>query len=152
MRLTIIAVGRLSTGAERALYDDYAKRMKGGLALVEVEERRKLPPAELVRREGALIRAAIPKGAAIVALDRRGTALSSEELAARLTRWANVGRNVAFLVGGADGLEASLREDADLVLSFGAATWPHALVRVMLAEQLYRAQAILSGHPYHRAG
>jgi 23S rRNA (pseudouridine1915-N3)-methyltransferase len=126
--------------------------MKGSLALVEVAERRKLPPAELVRREGALIRAAIPKGAAIVALDRRGTALASEELAARIARWADAGREVVFLIGGADGLEASLREDADLVLSFGAATWPHALCRVMLAEQLYRAQSILAGHPYHRAG
>ena len=152
MRLTIIAAGRLGKGPERALYDDYAKRMKGSLALVEVAERRKLPPAELVRREAALIRAATPKGAAVVALDRRGRALTSEELAARIARWADAGREVVFLIGGADGLEASLREDADLVLSFGAATWPHALVRVMLAEQLYRARAILAGHPYHRAG
>ncbi|HEX9837231.1 MAG TPA: 23S rRNA (pseudouridine(1915)-N(3))-methyltransferase RlmH, partial [Alphaproteobacteria bacterium] len=89
MRLTIIAAGRLGKGPERALYDDYAKRMKGSLALVEVAERRKLPAAELVRREAALIRAATPKGAAVVALDRRGRALASEELAARIARWAD---------------------------------------------------------------
>ncbi len=152
MRLTVIAVGRVRNAPERALYEHFAGRIKGGIAMVEVEERKKLPPAELVRAEGALIRAAVPAGAVTVALDRRGKSLASEALAARLATWRDSGRDVAFLIGGADGLEEKLRRDADLALSFGPATWPHFLVRVMLAEQLYRAQSILAGHPYHRAG
>jgi 23S rRNA (pseudouridine1915-N3)-methyltransferase len=152
MRLAIVAVGRMRNAPERALYEHFAGRIRDGVTLVEVEERKKLPPAELVRAEAALIRAAIPAGAVTVALDRRGAPLSSEALAARLAQWRNSGRDVAFLIGGADGLDDTLRNGSDLVLSFGAATWPHFLARVMLAEQLYRAQSILAGHPYHRAG
>ena len=87
-----------------------------------------------------------------VALDRRGRALASEELAERLSRWQREGKGIAFIIGGAEGLDESLRESADFVLSLGAATWPHMLARIMLAEQLYRARAIIAGHPYHRAG
>ncbi len=137
---------------ERALYEHFAGRLRGGLELIEVEEKRKLSGRELVRAEAALIRAALPAGAVKVMLDRLGKSLSSEELAARLSGWMEDGRDVAFVIGGADGLDDSLRAEANLVLSFGSATWPHFLVRVMLAEQLYRAQAIRDGHPYHRAG
>lgn len=133
--------------AQRSLFDHYA----GGITLKEVEERRKVAGAELMRREAELIRAAIPKGALVVALDRRGRALASEELAERLARWKAEAKNIAFVVGGAEGLDEGLRAEANFVLSFGPNTWPHLLARIMLAEQLYRAQAIIAGHPYHRA-
>jgi 23S rRNA (pseudouridine1915-N3)-methyltransferase len=148
MRLTIVAVGSMKDRAQRSLFDHYA----AGIALKEVEEKRKVSGAERMRREAELIRGALPKGALVVALDRRGRALDSEALAARLGRWRDAGRDVAFVIGGAEGLDEALREEADLVLSFGPNTWPHMLARIMLAEQLFRAQAILAGHPYHRAG
>lgn len=148
MRLTIIAVGRMKDRAEKELFERYANEV----ALREVEEKKKVPLAELKRREAELIRVALPKGALVVALDRRGKTLSSEELAQRIARWRDGGRDVAFVIGGAEGLDDRLREEADFVLSFGSATWPHMLVRIMLAEQLYRAQSILAGHPYHRGG
>jgi 23S rRNA (pseudouridine1915-N3)-methyltransferase len=148
MRLVIIAVGKMKDRAEKALFERYAQ----GIALKEVEERKKLPAAELKRVEAQLIRNAMPKGALTIALDRRGRALTSEELAERLARWQREGKGVAFVVGGAEGLDEPLRDSADFVLSLGAATWPHMLARIMLAEQLYRAQAILAGHPYHRPG
>jgi 23S rRNA (pseudouridine1915-N3)-methyltransferase len=132
--------------AERALFDRYAL----DIALSEVEEKRKLAPTELKRREAELISKAIPKRALVVALDRRGKTLSSEELAQRLAHWRDTGKHVTFLIGGAEGLAEDLRASADFVLSLGPATWPHMLARIMLAEQLYRAQAILAGHPYHR--
>ncbi len=152
MRLLIVAAGRIKSAPERPLYEMFAGRLKGVLDLIEIEEKRKLSGSELVRAEAALIRAAIPRGALRVALDRRGKSLTSEELAARLSGWIESGRDVAFLIGGADGLDPSLPAEADLVLSFGAATWPHFLARVMLAEQLYRAQSIRADHPYHRPG
>ena len=98
-----------------------------------------------------MLLAAVPADAAVVALDESGQALSSRALAARIGRWRDDGRGcIAFLVGGADGLDDAVCARADLVLSFGKATWPHMLARAMLAEQLYRAQQILAGHPYHR--
>jgi 23S rRNA (pseudouridine1915-N3)-methyltransferase len=148
MRLAIVAAGIMKDRAQRLLFDHYAE----GITLKEVEEKRKVKGSELLRREAELIRKAIPKGALIVALDRRGRALTSEELAERLARWKSKTKNVVFIVGGAEGLDEALRDEADFVLSFGPNTWPHMLARIMLAEQIYRAQAILAGHPYHRAG
>jgi 23S rRNA (pseudouridine1915-N3)-methyltransferase len=148
MRLAIVAAGIMKDRAQRSLFDHYAE----GITLKEVEEKRKVKGSELMRREAELIRKAIPKGALIVALDRRGRALTSEELAERLARWKSEKKNVVFIVGGAEGLDEALRDEADFVLSFGPNTWPHMLARIMLAEQIYRAQAILAGHPYHRAG
>ncbi len=153
MRISVIAVGRARKGPERALFDDFAGRLSWPVALVEVEERRPLPAAAKVRREGELLRARVPKGAVAVALDGRGKTLSSEDFAARLGRWRDDGiAEVAFLIGGADGLDRAVIETAALTLSLGAMTWPHLLVRGMLAEQLYRAEQILAGHPYHRPG
>lgn len=120
-------------------------------AIIEVEEKRRLPPAELKAREAELILAALPRGARLVALDERGTAWGSVELANRLRDWRDAGAgSVAFAIGGADGLGSAVTERADAVLSLGKMTWPHLLVRGMLLEQLYRAQQILAGHPYHR--
>lgn len=157
MRVTIVAVGRLRAGPEAALVADYLARFGrtgrplglGPAAIVEVEDRRGGGPAG----EAALIAAAIPKGARVAALDERGTPASSPEFAALLRAWADEGaRDLALLIGGADGLEPGLRARADATLSFGRMVWPHMLARVMLAEQLYRAASILAGSPYHRGG
>ena len=150
MRVTICAVGRLKSGAERDLSDKYAKRIQWRLGSVEGEERRKLSPAELKSREGDLIAAALPDGAIRVALDERGKTLPSTTFAQKIGNWRDQGSDIVFLIGGAGGLAPELRDRADMVLSFGTATWPHMLARVMLVEQVYRAQEILAGHPYHR--
>jgi 23S rRNA (pseudouridine1915-N3)-methyltransferase len=151
MRLHVVAVGRLKTGPHADLARHYAERIKLPLSMREVEERRKLSPAELTEREGALLLSAVPPGALVVALDAEGTQLTSDGFAQRLQRWRNEGAgDIAFLIGGADGLSAAVREKAAFRLSLGAMTWPHLLVRGMLLEQLYRAQQILAGHPYHR--
>ena len=157
MRIVICAVGRARTGPVRTLFEDYAARIDGTrlfgrVELREVEERRALPAAELKSREADLLGAALPKGAMVAALDARGQALTSEAFAARLAKWRDGGvADLAFLIGGADGLDRTLLEKANLVLSLGAMTWPHLLARAMLAEQIYRAANILQGHPYHRA-
>ena len=157
MRILICAVGRARQGPLRDVYEDYAGRIGstrifGRVDLREVEERKTASTAELRDREGALLRAALPKQAILVALDARGQSLASEAFAARLAKWRDGGASdIAFVIGGADGLEPTLVKQADLVLSLGAMTWPHMLARVMLAEQLYRAATILQGHPYHRA-
>jgi 23S rRNA (pseudouridine1915-N3)-methyltransferase len=151
LRLTLACIGRAGRSPERDLYEHYAGRIRWPLTLRELEEKKKLPPAELIRREGALLLGAIPDKAVVVALDRRGKVLDSEAFTQRLGRWRDEGSDVAFLIGGADGHGEPLLEKASLVLSFGAMTWPHLLARAMLAEQIYRAQQLLAGHPYHRA-
>lgn len=151
MRVEILAVGRARAGPERDLYDSYIKRIRWTVELREVEEKRRLPPAELKAREAGLLLAALPDRAVTVALDGTGKDLSSEALARKLGQWRDDGRGcAAFVIGGADGLAPEIRDRADLVLALGRQTWPHMLVRAMLAEQIYRAQQILAGHPYHR--
>jgi 23S rRNA (pseudouridine1915-N3)-methyltransferase len=155
MRVHLAAVGRLRAGPERTLIDDYLKRFdRTGRALGlgpvtehEVEDRKGGGRAA----EAALLTRAIPDGAAVVAMDERGKMMSSPDLADLLARWRDAGRgDAAFVIGGADGLDPEVRARADLMLSFGSMVWPHMLVRVMLAEQLYRAASILAGAPYHR--
>ena len=149
--MVVCAIGRARNDPARILYEHYVRLLRGPIELKEMEERRKLPREQLRARECAMLLAAIPADAVVVALDERGKSLSSRALAARIGRWRDDGRGcIAFLVGGADGLDDAVRARADLVLSFGKATWPHMLARAMLAEQLYRAQQILAGHPYHR--
>lgn len=151
MKIEIIAVGRARTGPERTLFDTYIGRVRWPVELREVEEKRRLPEPELKQREAALLLAAIPDGATVVALDETGRNLSSQTFAGQLRAWHDDGRGCcAFLIGGANGLTAEVRSRADLVMAFGRQTWPHMLVRAMLAEQIYRAQQILAGHPYHR--
>jgi 23S rRNA (pseudouridine1915-N3)-methyltransferase len=144
VKLIVAAVGRLKAGPLRELQDEYLKRLAAAASLVEVEERRKLP--DLRRREAELLLGAVPSGMRVVALDERGRSLTSPDFARRL---GDLGE-AAFLLGGADGLDESVRTRADVVLALGAMTWPHLLARVMLLEQLYRATTILAGHPYHR--
>jgi len=155
--MILAAVGRARDRALSAMFGDYVARLAQGgrrgwrVELREIEERRKLPAAQLKAREAELLRAQIPKGARVVALDAHGASLGSEAFAARLAAWRDNGvGEIAFVIGGADGLDAAILAKADLVLSLGAMTWPHMLARVMLVEQLYRAQSILAGHPYHR--
>ena len=151
MRITICAVGRLKSGPERDLVAKFAKRIAWPFDIREVEERRKLPDAERRAREGELLAGACPDGAIRVALDERGKSLTSSEMAKKIGEWRDSGRDIAFLIGGADGLSREIRDSADIVLSFGIQTWPHMLARALLVEQIYRAQEILAGHPYHRA-
>jgi len=152
MRLWLAAVGRARPGPARDLFEEYRARLTWPLTLREVEVRKRVEGEELKRLEAELLLAAIPPGAVLVALDERGRSLPSVDFAARLGAWRDQGAgDIAFVIGGADGLDESIRRRADLLIAFGAMTWPHMLVRGMLAEQIYRAQQILSGHPYHRA-
>lgn len=153
MRIVILAVGRIKPGPERSLFDHYAGRIAAPLRVVEIEAKRTVTAEERIRREAVLLAAAIPARARLVALDPKGEMLTSAELALRIGRFRDSGAAaLAFLIGGADGLERALLAQADLVLAFGRATWPHFLVRAMLAEQIYRAETIRAGHPYHRGG
>jgi 23S rRNA (pseudouridine1915-N3)-methyltransferase len=161
MRLTVIAVGRLKDGPERELAERYRKRCDDlgrrlGLRAIEIHEipeSRAKEAAARVSAEAAAIAALIPDKAIVVALDEKGRSLDSAAFAAELGRWRDSAvPTVVFVIGGADGLSPDLRRKAGLTLAFGAATWPHQMVRVMLLEQLYRAATILAGHPYHRAG
>ncbi len=159
MRLSIHAVGRMKAGPERELADRYLGRLaKAGPAVglefsgvAEIAESRARDVDERRREEWSSL-AAHRADAALVLLDERGGNPSSQELAAAIARLRDDGRrHLVLAIGGPDGHDASARRAADLVVSFGAQTWPHQLVRVMLAEQLYRAATILAGHPYHRA-
>jgi 23S rRNA (pseudouridine1915-N3)-methyltransferase len=155
MRLHICAVGRLRAGPEKSLIDDYLTRFdRSGRALglgparvIEVEDKKNSG----MSGEAALLRKSLPKGAVICTLDERGKVISSPDFAKKLAGWRDSGRqDLALIIGGADGIDPSLRAEADFSISFGKMVWPHMMVRVMLAEQVYRAATILGGSPYHR--
>ena len=159
MRVVLLAVGRLKAGPARELAARYTERAHKagrsigirGLEIIEIDESRARRAADRLSEENLGLAGALPENAAIIALDADGTSLSSTAFATRLGQWREQARPAtAFLIGGADGLAVELKERAALRLSFGAATWPHQLVRIMLLEQIYRAVTILSGHPYHR--
>ena len=151
MRCWLLAVGRAKAGPELDLTRAYGGRLQPPLEVREVEEKRKPPVAERKAREAELLLAALPVGAVVVALDERGESLSSTAFAERLGRWRDDGcGDLAFLIGGADGHGDAVRRRADLSLSLGTMTWPHMLVRVLVAEQLWRGFSILNGHHYHR--
>lgn len=158
MRIAIAAVGRMKSGPERELVARYLDRaaMSGkplaltGFDVTELNESRAGSPAARKAEEARGLRAALPEGVTVM-LDERGKSISSEAFAAQLGRWRDDGRPaIGFVIGGADGIDPDFVRAADLVLSFSPMVWPHQLVRIMLAEQLYRATTILSGHPYHR--
>ena len=152
MELLVLAVGRSRDAPINALFAEYARRCPWPIRLIELQPRGIVPPERRKEAEAALLLGAVPAGAAVVALDERGRDLASDDLALQLGTWRDGGRRtVAFLIGGPDGLAESILGAAELRLAFGRMTWPHRLVRVMLAEQLYRAHSILAGHPYHRA-
>lgn len=158
MKVTVLAVGRLKAGPERELFDRYRDRAgRAGRQIGLTFAARELPESNArslsARRdeEAAAILAAIPAGASLIALDERGKSLDSRGFAGRLAAWRDAGtRDVVVAIGGPDGLGSAVLDRADLQLSLGAMTWPHQIVRILLAEQLYRTVTILSGHPYHR--
>ena len=151
MKSLIIAAGRWKSGPERNLFEHFAQRSNPPLEVREIEVRKKLSQEDLKRKEAELLLAAVPFGARIVALDSNGKALPSLAFAKSIGEWRDTGiRQIAWLIGGANGHGDVVLEKADFTLSFGPQTWPHLLVRAMLAEQLFRAQSILAGHPYHR--
>lgn len=155
MRVHLCVVGRARSGPEKTLIDDYLQRFDrtgralalGPVVVHEVEDKRGLGMAA----EAELLSRVLPAGALLVALDERGAVMTSPQFADKIAGWRDGGRqDLAFVIGGADGIDPALRARADVSLSFGAMVWPHMLVRVMLAEQLYRAASILAGSPYHR--
>ena len=153
MRILIAAVGRAKAGPERILFEHYQARLQApfSLQLREVEEKRAFHGAQLKEREATLLQGCVTDGAIVIALDEREESLSSKDFAEKIGDWRDQGiRDLVFMIGGADGLDEVIRKKARQTMSFGAQTWPHMLVRGLLAEQLYRAQCILGGHPYHR--
>jgi 23S rRNA (pseudouridine1915-N3)-methyltransferase len=154
VKLVLVAVGQRPPAWAQTAYDDFAKRFPPELRLelkaVKAEPRGSKTAEQLMAAEAARIEAAIPKGARRVVLDERGTRLSTLQLATRMTAWMNDGRDVALIVGGPDGLDAALKARADETLRLSDLTLPHAFVRVLLAEGLYRAWTVMVNHPYHR--
>jgi 23S rRNA (pseudouridine1915-N3)-methyltransferase len=151
MQVIVAAIGRDRAGPTRDLFEDYRRRSPWPIRLVEIAPRSSQPIERRLREEGERLLQAVPPGAVLVALDEAGRQLDSAGLARRIARWQGEYGTLAFAIGGPDGLARSVLERAEATFAFGRMTWPHRLVRVMLAEQLYRASTILSGHPYHRA-
>lgn len=161
MRLVIAAVGRLKAGPERELLARYLERANASgkaLALapvevVEIPESTAPTAAKRKSDEAKALLAALPAKAKLIVLDERGKSVASEDFATKLARFRDDGAAcTALLIGGADGLDETLRKQADLAIAYGAATFPHQVVRILLAEQIYRVTTILAGHPYHRGG
>jgi 23S rRNA (pseudouridine1915-N3)-methyltransferase len=155
MRIHFLAVGQRVPGWVEQGYEDFARRLppECRLVLTEIAAARRTKnsePGSLRAAEGERLLAALPRGAQVVALDVRGTAWSTEQLAGRLAGWMQAGRDVALLAGGPDGLAPECLQRADATWSLSALTLPHALVRIVVAEQIYRAWTVYIGHPYHR--
>ena len=154
MKLLVLAVGQRQPSWADTAWDDFAKRfppeMRLELKALKAEPRSQRNAAQCMAAEAQRIEAACPKGARRVVLDERGTAVTTAQLAERLQRWRADGRDVTLLIGGPDGLDAALKASADETLRLSDLTLPHAFVRVLLAEALYRAWTLLQGHPYHR--
>jgi 23S rRNA (pseudouridine1915-N3)-methyltransferase len=160
MRFLVAAIGRLKSGPERELAERYRKRAADAgrqigvrdVEIIEIRESRAGGRDKRVLEESIALATVIPDEAIVVALDEHGRSLDSGAMAGQLRAWRDGGRPViVFVIGGADGLGADIRQRANLTLAFGAATWPHQLARIMLLEQLYRVVTMLAGHPYHRA-
>lgn len=154
----LLAVGRMKAGPERELFERYWQRTTpmakqlgfGVLDMVELRESPAQTGDQRKAAEATELLAKLPDGAALIALDERGKAITTPQFSSKLETFKDAGKPVALIIGGPDGLDGSVRQRADLVISFGAMTIPHQLVRVLAAEQLYRAMTVLSGHPYHR--
>lgn len=159
MRVGLVAIGRMKQGPERELVARYLDRAVAsgkalgltGFTVSELNESRAGSAAARKTEEAKAIAAQLPPGGRVIALDEHGKTLGSDDFAKRLARWRDDGKQaLSFVIGGADGLDPAFVQSADLTLSFSPLTWAHQLVRIMLAEQLYRTTTILSGHPYHR--
>lgn len=159
MKISIHAIGRMKKGPERELAARYLERATAtgkalgltGFDIIELSESRAATAPVRKAEEARALTATIPTGALVIALDEHGTTITSPALAQKIAHWRDDSRpTLNFVIGGADGLDPAFSADAGLMLSFSPLTWPHQLVRIMLAEQLYRTNTILSGHPYHR--
>jgi len=151
LKVTVAAIGKFKKSPAEAIFTSYIKRIPWKIELKELEAKKGLEGEQLKAAEAGLLLSAIPKSGKIIALDERGKNISSVELADVISSWQSNGcSSVSFIIGGADGLNADMRKKADFILSFGKLTWPHMLIRPMLAEQIYRVHTIISGHPYHR--
>ena len=151
MNITIAAVGRMKSGPEWILFNKYLRRITWPLTIREVVERRPLKKQQLMAREANLLTNAVPTGAFLIALDKSGKSISSGSFARLFQDLRSENqRDIAFVIGGTEGIDTSLLSQANLKLSMGAQTWPHLLARCMLLEQIYRVQSILTNHPYHR--
>ena len=152
MKINLIVIGLLKDGPEHDLIQKYSKRLHWKLTIKQLVVKKNLNGAELKEAEAELIQAALIPGAPLIALDERGQNITSEQFARKIQKFeVNSVSDLNFCIGGAQGLDETMRLQAEWVISFGALTWPHMLVRGMLLEQLYRAQQILAGHPYHKA-
>ncbi len=154
MKLRVVAVGQRPPAWAQTAYAEFEKRFPPELRLelhaVKAEPRGARPPAQLMAAEAVRLEAALPRGVRRVVLDEHGALVNTLQLAARIEAWMRDGRDVALLIGGPDGLDPALKASADETLCLSALTLPHAFVRVLLAEALYRAWSVLVGHPYHR--
>ena len=151
MNITIAAVGRMKSGPEWILFNKYLRRITWPLTIREVVERRPLKKQQLMAREANLLANAVPTSAFLIALDKSGKSISSDSFARLFQDLRSENqREIAFVIGGTEGIDTSLLSQANLKLSMGAQTWPHLLARCMLLEQIYRVQSILTNHPYHR--
>jgi 23S rRNA (pseudouridine1915-N3)-methyltransferase len=154
VKLFLVAVGQRQPAWAETAYDDFAKRfppeMRLELKAVKAETRGSKTPEQLMAAEATRLEAALPKGVRRVVLDERGDRLTTLQLSARMKAWMHDGRDVALVVGGPDGLDATLKQSADETLRLSDLTLPHAFVRVLLAEALYRAWTVMVNHPYHR--
>lgn len=150
LRIELLVIGRLKKGPYYDLFSDYEKMLRWGFALREFDSPYK-DPATVKDDENRRLMAAIDANAFVIALDERGNGLRSMDFSKTLQRLQDNGEGlIQFVIGGADGLSDEMRDRANMLLSFGQQTWPHKMVRVMLIEQIYRAQQIMAGHPYHR--
>lgn len=150
MKITLLALGKLR-GGESDWCDEYVKRLKGSVTIKEMSASKSLPPAATQKAEAELLLNAISPRSFVVLLDEHGKDITSTELASHMSKWREQGHDdIVFMIGGADGVTQDVKSRANFTLALGRLTWPHRLVRVMLMEQLYRAQQINSGHPYHR--
>ena len=151
MKLTVIAVGNSRNSYEMKLFQYYARRITFPFNLIEVVAKKSFVGNQRKVKESSLLLSKVSNDSIVIVLDQCGLQQTSQKLAAQIQSWRDEGtKELTFLIGGADGLDKAIFERAHMVLSFGAQTWPHLLVRVLLAEQVYRVQCIISGHPYHR--
>ncbi len=150
MKIDILAIGALKKGPHFELYQTYLKRIQWAVNLVELESKIKDQKPRQMDEQDKILKHIHPQ-AYVFALDERGKSFPSSQFSVIIKDLQNAGQShIQFIVGGADGLTDAVRQKCDVLLSFGAQTWPHMLARVMLLEQIYRAQQIISGHPYHR--
>lgn len=155
MKITIIAIGQKMPGWANEACENYLSRFpsdwKVELKALKAEDRSAKPIAKVMQAEAEKIRSALPKDAILVIMDERGKALTSKELALQIHKWEERSRPLAFVIGGADGIDPQLKQEGDFMLRLSSLTLPHAMARVLLSEQLYRSWSLLNNHPYHRA-